>query len=219
MFAASDASGNGAQESLHDMNVVGRGATATTNQAHTDIDESSGIFRHVLGRAEINISPFHRARHAGIGLRRERGRSHGAHAFKCVQHGHRPDAAIASHDVGAPSFDLRSVVLGGGPVQAVAVLVDGDLCHHRQLGIHIASGKDGLMQLFQIPEGFQDNQIDSFFVQGRNLLAKGIAGLGKRDFPQGLNAHAQGSNGAGNQRIKTLGRLPCHPGTFPVDVS
>ncbi len=75
------------------------------------------------------------------------------------------------------------------------------------------------MQLFQISEGFQDNQIDAFFVQGRNLLAKGLAGLGKRDFPQGLNAHAQGSNGAGNQRIKTLGRLPGHPGAFPVDVS
>ena len=38
-----------------------------------------GVLGHVLRRAEINVASFHRARHAGVGLRRERRGGHRAH--------------------------------------------------------------------------------------------------------------------------------------------
>ncbi len=64
------------------------------------------------------------------------------------------------------------------------------------------------MQLLQVSEGLQDEQVDSFFIEGRDLFAKRTAGLGERDFAQRLNSHPQRADGAGNQGVETLCRLP-----------
>ena len=116
-----------------------------------------------------------------------------------VQHGDWPDAAVAADHVGAPRLQLRPVVLGTGAVEAVAVFIDRDLRHDRQLGIHVARRENRLMQLFQVSEGFKDQQVDTLFVQRGNLLAKGVAGFVERDLAQRLDAHAQRANRAGHK--------------------
>ncbi len=148
----------------------------------------------------------------------ERSRSHGANAFHRVKHGNRADAAVAADDVGSPFLQLRAVVLGAGTVQAVPFLIDGDLGHNRQLGIDVASGEQGLVQLLEIAKGLQDQQVDAFFVQGLNLLAEGIACFRQRDFSQRLDAHAERPHGSGHQRIEALGRLAGHARAHAVDV-
>ena len=72
-------------------------------------------------------------------------------------------------------------------IEAIAVLVDRHLRHDRQFGIHIAGGQNRLMQLLEISECFQDQQIHAFFIQRRDLLAKGVASLGQRDLAQRLD--------------------------------
>src|SRR5208283_3474500 len=106
------------------MDMVWRGATATTDQTHTDVDEPARVLRHVLRRAEIDIAALDGARHSGVRLRRERRGGHGAHALHRVQHGDRSDAAVASDNVRAPSLDLRTVMLRTGSIKAVAIFVD-----------------------------------------------------------------------------------------------
>ena len=52
-----------------------------------------------------------------------------------------------------------------------------------------------------------------------NLLAEGVAGLGKRDLAQRLDANAQRADGSGHQRVEALRRLASHPGAHAVDFS
>src|SRR5271165_7507516 len=158
-------------------------------------------------------------RHAGIGLRRKRLGGDGPHPFQRVQHGHGANTTITSHDLGAPGFNLRPVMFGSRSIQTVPVLVDGDLCDYRQLRIHIASGKNCLVQLFQVSEGLQDHQIYAFFVQGRDLLAKSITSLGKRDLAERLDTYSQRANCAGNQGVEALGGLAGEASAPPIDVS
>ena len=110
-------------------------------------------------------------------------------------------------------------MLGSRSIQAIALLVDGDLGYHWQLRVHIASRQNGLVQLFQVSKGLQDNQVDAFFVQGCNLLVKGCPGFIARNLAQRLDAYSQGSNRAGDQGVKTLCRLPGQPGAVAIDVS
>ncbi len=128
-FRAVVPAGYRSQERLHDVDVVGRGTTAPADQAHPNIHKPSGVLGHVLRRAEIDVATFHRARHAGVRLSRQRCGGDGTHPLERVQHGHRTDAAVASHHIGAPRFNLRTIVLGGRSIQAIAVFVDGDLRH------------------------------------------------------------------------------------------
>ena len=93
------------QGRLHDADVVGRGAAASADQAHSRSHEFARVTRHVFRRAQIDVAAFDRARHAGIGLGRQRQGSEGAHPLDRVQHGHRADAAIAADDVGTPAFN------------------------------------------------------------------------------------------------------------------
>src|ERR1019366_644588 len=77
---------------------------------------------------------------------------------------------------------------------------------------------NGLMQLFQVSEGLQDDEIHAFFVQGCNLLVKGRPGFLERDLAQGLDADSQRSDGAGDQGVETLGSLPCQASTQAIDI-
>ena len=67
-----------------------------------DSDKLPGVAGHVLGRTQIDVASFHRARHTGVGLRRKRNCRYGAHPLHGIEHGDRADAAVAADDVGAP---------------------------------------------------------------------------------------------------------------------
>ena len=108
-------------------------------------------------------------------------------------------------------------MLGTRAIQAVAVLVDRHLRHDRQFGIHVAGGQNRLMQLFEISEGFQDQQIDAFFIQRRNLLAKCVASFGQRDLAQRLDPDSQRSHCSGDQRVEVLRCLAGQPRSVAID--
>ena len=198
--------------------MLGRGAAATANQPDSGIDEALHEIRHVLRGAQVNVAALHRAGNAGVRLGGQRRGGDRSHALQRILHGHRADAAVTANHVGAPGLQLRSVMFGTGAIQAIALFVDGHLRHHRQIGIHIASGQQRLMQLFQVAEGFQDHQVNAFFIERGNLLAKGVARLGERDFAQRLDAHAQRTDRACDQGVKALGRLPGQTRSLAVDL-
>ena len=103
------------------------------------------------------------------------------------------------------SASLAANVSGVGAVEAIAVFVDRDLRHHRQLGIHIAGRQHGLMQFLEVAEGFQDQQVDAAFGQRSDLLAKRCAGFLERSLAQRLNANPQRADRAGDPDIEALG--------------
>ena len=86
-------------------------------------------------------------------------------------------------------------------------------------GVDIARRQNGLMQFFQVSEGFEDDEIDAAFDQGGNLLAEGVAGFLKGGFAQRLNADAQGPDRAAYPNVKTLGGFARHVGSGEIDVA
>src|ERR1035441_4476731 len=109
-------------------------------------------------------------------------------------------------------------MLGTGTIEAVAFLIDGDLSHHRQLGIDFTRRQDGLVQLLEIAECLQNNEIDAFFVQGRNLLAKGFTRLGKSDLAQRLNADAERADSPSDHGIEAFSGLARQADASSVDL-
>ena len=61
-------------------------------------------------------------------------------------------------------------------------------------------------------------QVDAFFVQGCNLLVKGRPGFLERDLAQRLDTDSQRSDGAGDQGVETLGRLPRQARAQAIDI-
>ena len=108
-------------------------------------------------------------------------------------------------------------MLGTGAVKAVAVFIDGDLGHYRKAGVHFASGQYALVQLFQIAEGLKNDQVHTFFIQGGDLLAEGLASLRQGDFAQRLNSNAERPNRSCDQSIEALGGLAGQTGAAPID--
>ena len=98
-----------------------------------------------------------------------------------------------------------------GTIQAVAVFVNRDLRHQWNFGSHILGREHGLMQLFEIPESFQDQQIDAALGQGRNLLAEGVTSFLERRLAQRLNSGTQRANRSRHPDIEALGSFPGQP--------
>ena len=112
---------------LHHADVIRSGSATSSNDAHPGGDKLARIARHVLGRAEIDVSAFHRTRNACVGLGGERKGSDGSHALDGVQHGHWTHTAIAADDVGTPILESRSKCFWIGTIQAVAIFIDRNL--------------------------------------------------------------------------------------------
>ena len=109
-------------------------------------------------------------------------------------------------------------MLGTGPVEAVAVFINGDLRHHRQFGIDFARRQNRLVQLLEVAERLQNDEIDPFFVQGRDLFAKGFARFGEGDLAQRLDADAERADGPGHHGVEALGGLAGQTGAFAVNL-
>src|SRR5206468_10364940 len=89
-------------------------------------------------------------------------------------------------------------------VEAVAIFVDGDVGHDWNLRRGLTAGKDCLMDLFEVSEGFQHEDVDAAFKESCGLLAKGLPGLFTRDLAERFNTNADGADGTGNQRCAAL---------------
>ena len=207
------------QRGFHGADMVRRGAAASANQLHARGHEFSRVARHVFRRAEIDIPSFDRARHAGIRLCGQGQGSHRPHALDRVQHRDRSHAAVDAEHIDIPFRQAGGKGLGVGAIEAVAVFVDRDLGDDGNLRIHVAAGEHGLMQLFDVAEGFEHQQIDAALDQGGDLFAKRGAGLFKRSLAQRFDADAQRANRCGHPDIETLGRFPSHMSARQIDVA
>ena len=143
----------------------------------------------------------------------------GAHPLDGVQHGDRADAAVAADHVRAPAFNPRRKGLRSRAVEAVSVFVDGDVRHHRDLGIHVPRRQNRLVKFFHVAEGFQHQQIDAAFDQGCDLLAEGGAGFLEGGLAQRFNADSQRANRAGNPDVEALGRFARQTNPGQVDLA
>src|ERR1017187_4002403 len=199
--------------------MIGSGSAASANQLDPGSHKFSRVARHVFRGAEINIPPFNGARHAGVRLRGQRQGSDGPNSLDGVQHGDRPDTAVDAKHVDIPFRQPGGKSLRIRTVEAVAVFINRDLGNDGKLRIHIAAGEYRLVQLFDVAKGFQHQQIDAPFDQGRDLFAKCRPGLFKRSLPQRLNADTERADRSGHPYVETLGRFSGHVSTGQVDVT
>src|ERR1035441_3651943 len=109
-------------------------------------------------------------------------------------------------------------MLGTGAIEAVAFLFDGYVLHHRQLGIDFTRRQDRLVQLLEVAECLQNNEIDAFFVQARNLRPKSLARLGKSDLAQRLNADAERADSPSDHGIEAFSGLAGQTDASSVDL-
>ena len=187
--------------------------------AHARRDKLARITRHVLRRAEINISALDRARHAGIRLRGQRQGSQRTHALHGVQHCHRTDAAIAADDVRAPLFQPWGK---GFRVEPSRQLPSSSMvtCATRGIfGLDIPRGQHRLVKLFQIAESFEDEQIDSAFDQRLDLLAKSLRALPRTKFCPAVRFGSQRANRSRHPHIEALSGFAGQPRPRQVDVT
>src|ERR1700677_2173199 len=143
------------QRRFHGADMIGRGAAASADQWDASRHEFSRVARHVLRRTEIDIPAFDRARHTGVWLRCQGQGSRGSYSLDGIQHGHRANAAVDAEDVDVPFGQSRREGFGVCAIEAVAIFVNRDLGDDWNLRIYVAAGEDGLMQLFEVAEGFE----------------------------------------------------------------
>src|SRR5579863_10400132 len=74
------------------------------------------------------------------------------------------------------------------------------------------------MDFFQVPESFENQQIDSAFDQRFDLLAEGIASFLKRSFSEWFDPGAERANRSSYPNIEAFGSLPGQANTGPVNV-
>src|SRR6185369_15782201 len=146
----------------------------------------------------IKHSPVDLPRQSTVGLSRELAASDRSHLLEGLEHGRRANRTIEADDVGAPFIELGCESLRRGPIAGVAVGLNSDLGHDRQIAYR-ANGKNGLLNFSEVGEGFKHEQIVAAFKKGFGLLAKyGLRFLGG-GLPVRLDANAQRPDGASDE--------------------
>src|SRR5579885_366750 len=74
------------------------------------------------------------------------------------------------------------------------------------------------MNLLQIPEGFQNQKIDTTFDQRTNLLAESVARFLIRSLAQRFDSGSQWANRTRNAYIEAFGGFPGEPDSGAIDV-
>ena len=191
---------NGAHGRAHGADVVGRGAAAAAYELRSGGNGLAGEAGHVLGRTEVNVAAFDCPGHAGIGHCRKRQSGGGAHGFNGGEYGGRAGGAVDADGSCAPFGEQRGGLGRRCAVEAVALVVDSHHDQDGQFGSGFAGGSEGLTGLVQRGHGFEDEHVDAGLGKGLDLLGKGGASFVEAGFAEGLESHAQGTDGA------------CHPG-------
>jgi hypothetical protein len=194
-------------------------AAASANDPHAGRDELARIARHILRRAQVDVSAFHRSRNACIGLRRQRQGRGRAHAFDRIEHRDRTNAAITADDIRAPLCKLGREGLRVGAVETISVFVDGYLRNQRQMRSHVFRRQHGLMNLFQVPEGFEDQEVDTAFGQRCDLFAEGVACFLERSFAEGFDSGSERANRSCDPYIEAFGGIPSQPCAGAINVA
>src|SRR3954469_21410622 len=182
----------------HGADMFRSSAAASTNQLHAGAYELPGIAGHVLRRAKIDVAALDRPRHSGVRLGSQGKGRHSAHALHSVKHSDRADAAVAANHVGTPLGELRTKCFGTGTVETVSVFVDGHMGDDGYLRSDLPASENRLMDLFEVPEGFQHEDVDAPPKEGGGLLAERLASLFTGNLAQRLDADTDRADRAGN---------------------
>src|SRR5579872_3507780 len=118
----------------------------------------------------------------------------------------------------SPLFQLRDKRLGIGSVEAVAVLVNCDLRNDRNRLADIFCRQDGLVNLLQISEGFQNKKIYASLNQRFDLLAESVARFLIRSLAQRFDSGSQWANRTCNPYIEAFGGFPGQSDPGAIDV-
>ena len=207
-----------AQCRLHCTDVFRFRSATTTYKANSGGNEFARIAGHVFGRTKINVPTFHTARHSGVRLGRERKIRYGSESLQRIQHGDRSDRAIASHDVRTPLGKACAIGLRQGTVEAVALVVNGDLRNNRNPRIDFARGKNCLMQFFEIAKSLKDEQINSGLNLRRYLLYEGRARFVECQLSERFDANPKGPDGAGDKNVCAGAGFLCQANSRAIDL-
>ena len=153
-----------------------RGAATSTHDPDTGSNEALGVARHILGGGKVQISPFKVSRFPRVGLRCDLSGNHARHPLDALQHHLGSHAAVDTHDVRSQLLQVRAESFGRGSVQAVAVFLQGQLRHDREVA-QLFGRENGGLDLPQIRKGLQAEQIHAAFHQGRDLLGENPPGF------------------------------------------
>src|SRR5690242_8520502 len=125
-----------------------RSSAAPTDQIHARSHKLPRIAGHVLGRAEIDISPFYGAGNSCVRLCDDWQGGKRPYTFHGIEHGNRANAAIATNHICAPLRQAWNKNLWRRTVQSVAVFIDRESGHDRQIGFYLVPRLVGLMEFF-----------------------------------------------------------------------
>ncbi len=176
------------------------------------------VGRHVLGARHIHAAAADLARHSGIGLGGELAPGDGRHALDRLEDRLGADRAVEPNDIGAEPVETAGDLVGRDAVGAQPIDTDRHLRDDRHAGVHVVCRENGLLHLIEVRERLDDEAIGATVGERRHLLAKHCARFVAARRAVGLDADAEGADGAGDEAVLTrsltrqLGRPPIQLG-------
>ena len=194
-----------------------RRAAAAADDGDAGGDEAARVGGHVLGRAEVDVAPFHERGRARVGHRRELRALRRAAAIRWTVSsiGCGPWLQFAPIDPDSERLEGRDDVLGLVAVEGRAVVVEGqgdgdgkvrDRAHRREGGLRLLEGRHRL----------DHEEVDAAVDESLGLLAVGRGRVLGRHAPDGLEVLAYGSDRPGHERLASRG-LTRDPRPLAVD--
>ncbi len=188
------------------FDVIGSGAAASAHDAHAGQQKASGILRHVLGRAQVEIAALHRRGQSRVGHRAERLLGIGDHLFDGFEHHLGARRTIQADNVHRPFVQLQREIEGRGTIAQGAVVFDAQLHHHHHLGTgRFARGKDRFADFVDVAKRFEHQEVDAGLHQRVDLLAKNRAGFLETGRTERFQANSQRSDGSGDKGLLASG--------------
>ncbi len=184
----------------HRVDVLGRRAAATADDLGARLHEMSRVGRHVLGARHVHAAATDVARHAGVRLRAQLAPRRRRHLLDALENRLRADGAIESDDVRAPRVELARDDIRLGAVRRAPVGADRHLRDDRLLRVDSPRGEDRLLDLVEVGERLEDEEVDAAFGETFHLLPEDRASFVLARRPVRLEANAQRSDGAGDER-------------------
>ena len=131
----------------------------------------SRVRGHVLGARHVHASAVHVARHSGVRLRAQLSPGDRHHLLDRLEDRLRPDGTVQTDDVRAQAVERARNLFGPGAVRGQQVASDRHLRNHGCGRIDVARSPDGLGDLVQVAERFQDEAVGAPFLESLELLA------------------------------------------------
>ena len=187
------------------LDVLGRRAAAAADELRAGLNEVARVARHVLGARHVHRAPRDIAWHAGVRLRAQLPLRHRGHALDRLEDRLRPHRAIEADDIRAPLVERARDILGRRAEGRESVLADRHLRDHRRRERELARRGERLLDLAKVAEGLEEKAVRAALEERVHLLAEVIARLLAARGAERLDAHAEGTDGAGDEHVRARG--------------